>query len=371
MADDFSTQRIARLTPLSAVLALIKSRVSAVKPQKSPVAVALGCTLAEDVAAPNLPAQPVALRDGYAVMSDIVADAGPYSPIAFTTMPRRVDAGEPLPGGSDAVLPLDAVMLRGGRAEATAAVAIGEGVLTVGDDATPQIPLRRAGEQLRDIDIAVFKAAGITELTIREPRLGIAFGSTSRTPLIEGALAMLLRCPAKSGGSVLAGMTAFEDALANGQADAIIAVGGTGGGRNDHAVQTLARLGRVEAHGVAVSPGETTAFGYVGERPVLLIPGGIDAVLTVWLLVGRHLVAKLAGGYVEERPATLPLKRKVTSTIGMTELVPVSCAGGLAEPLASDYLSFTALTRSDGWIVVPADSEGFAAGTQVAVKPWP
>jgi molybdopterin biosynthesis enzyme len=34
-------------------------------------------------------------------------------------------------------------------------------------------------------------------------------------------------------------------------------------------------------------------------------------------------------------------------------------------------LSFTALARSDGWIIVPADSEGFAAGTQVAINPWP
>jgi molybdopterin biosynthesis enzyme len=30
----------------------------------------------------------------------------------------------------------------------------------------------------------------------------------------------------------------------------------------------------------------------------------------------------------------------------------------------------TALTHSDGWIVVPADSEGFQQGTDVAVKPW-
>ncbi len=67
----------------------------------------------------------------------------------------------------------------------------------------------------------------------------------------------------------------------------------------------------------------------------------------------------------------LPLKRKVTSTIGMTELVPVRCAGGMAEPLASGYLSFMALAQSDGWIVVPAESEGFPAGAQVAVRPWP
>jgi molybdopterin biosynthesis enzyme len=55
----------------------------------------------------------------------------------------------------------------------------------------------------------------------------------------------------------------------------------------------------------------------------------------------------------------------------MTELVPVRCSTGVAEPLGSGYLSLTALARSDGWIVVPADSEGFPAGTQVAVRPWP
>ena len=93
--------------------------------------------------------------------------------------------------------------------------------------------------------------------------------------------------------------------------------------------------------------------------------------LALWLLIGRHLVAKLAGGNVGDMPMLLPLTRKVTSTIGMTELVPVHCADGMAEPLASGYLSFTALARSDGWIVVAADSEGFPAGTQVAVMPWP
>jgi len=61
----------------------------------------------------------------------------------------------------------------------------------------------------------------------------------------------------------------------------------------------------------------------------------------------------------------------VTSTIGMTEMIPVSCRDGMAEPLGSGYLSLTALTRSDGWILVPAESEGFAVGSEVAVNRWP
>ena len=104
---------------------------------------------------------------------------------------------------------------------------------------------------------------------------------------------------------------------------------------------------------------------------MLLVPGRLDAALAAWLLIGRHLVAKLAGGLVEDTPMILPLRRKVTSTIGMTEIIPVSCSGGMAEPLGSGYLSLTALSRSDGWILVPAESEGFAAGSEVAVNQWP
>jgi molybdopterin molybdotransferase len=165
------------------------------------------------------------------------------------------------------------------------------------------------------------------------------------------------------------------EALAEARAHAGIIVGGSGSGRGDASVQTLAKFGRVEAHGIAVSPGETAGFGFVEMRPVLIVPGRLDCALAIWLLLGRHIIAKLSGGTVEDTPRVLPLKRKVVSTIGLTELVPVRYERAdhdtVADPLAAGYLSFEALTGSDGWITVPADSEGFAAGTPVAVRPWP
>jgi molybdopterin biosynthesis enzyme len=192
--------------------------------------------------------------------------------------------------------------------------------------------------------------------------------------VIAGALDVLAQAATAAGCTVFGTEReegGLDRALADDRADAVIAVGGTGSGRRDAAVRTLARLGRIEAHGIAISPGETAALGFVGARPVLLAPGRLDAALAIWLLIGRHLVAKLAGGSVVDVAMTLPLKRKVTSTIGLTELIAVACAGGVAEPLASGYLSLQSLARSDGWIVVPADSEGFAAGTPVAVRAWP
>jgi molybdopterin biosynthesis enzyme len=243
--------------------------------------------------------------------------------------------------------------------------------LPAGGDATSHAPLRRAGERVRAVDVAVIAAAGIRGVTIRAPRISIVRGGAASSPVLEAASAMLGRAISQAGGLVSDKPIMLDAALADEQADAVIAVGGTGSGPRDGAVQALARHGGVEAHGIAMTPGETGAFGFSGGRPVLLMPGRLDTVLAAWLLMGRHLLAKLAHGSVADAATPLPLKRKVTSTIGMTELIPVHCTGGMAEPLGSGYLSFTMLSRSDGWIVVPADSEGFAAGMQVAVRPWP
>ena len=52
-------------------------------------------------------------------------------------------------------------------------------------------------------------------------------------------------------------------------ADAIVVVGGSGMGLHDNSVRALARAGRVVAHGIGLSPGETSAFGFINATPVI------------------------------------------------------------------------------------------------------
>src|SRR5215471_19239670 len=128
-SDRNGPQRIAKLTPLGDVLARLDALVKPVAPRRSDLSAALGRILAEDVVVPSpLPAVSVALRDGWAVRSELTADAGGYAP---TPLPSavRIDVGQPLPAGADAVAPLDAVTLRDGQAQALAQVGPGDGVL--------------------------------------------------------------------------------------------------------------------------------------------------------------------------------------------------------------------------------------------------
>jgi molybdopterin biosynthesis enzyme len=370
-------QSIARLTPLADALAAIDRLVHPVEARESETGAALGRTLALDAIAPGMvPPVALALHDGWAVKAEDTMDAGSYAPALFSALPVRVDCGEPLPPGADAVAPLDAVTCDGKRAEALAVIAPGYGVLPAGADAAAGKPLRRAGESLRGVHIAVLSAAGIFRVTIREPRIRLVraraadavidacYGWIADALATEGAVAIL----DETGGSAVDHLDA---ALHHEGSDAVIVLGGTGAGSTDVSVSTLAKADRVEFHGVGLIPGETAGFGLIGARPVLLLPGRFDAALAVWLVIGRRWLARLSARSEAETPVMAELSRKVTSTVGMAEVVPMRLNDGNAEPLGSGYLSFSALARADGWILVPADSEGYPKGARVAVRPWP
>ena len=125
-------RRIARLTPLAEVLALIDREVKPVAPRRMAPAQAWRATLAADVVAATQPAAPRALIDGWALNAEPTRDAGGYAPAPLPQMPVLVEAGRPMPPGADSVATLDAVKVANGRAEALAPVNPGDGVLPAG-----------------------------------------------------------------------------------------------------------------------------------------------------------------------------------------------------------------------------------------------
>jgi molybdopterin biosynthesis enzyme len=370
MVADSEVQRIARLTPLADVLASFDLSIGPVAAREEAVARAIGRTLAADiVVAAGHPKAALALRDGFALRSEQTVDASSYAPAPLSPAPIRVDAGEPLPEDADAVAPLDALRTRDTAAEALACVAPGEGVLAPDSDAHAGQKLLLAGARLRRVDAALLTALGIERALIREPKVRVVRATPG--DVVRAAATLIARAIDNESGSARTDDMTLEAALSDESADAVVAIGGTGSGRNDASVRTLARKGRVQFHGIAIVPGETTALGFVGARPVLLLPGRIDAALSGWLTVGRRLLARLAFRLIEEQPFAAELARKVASPLGLAEVIPVRRRLGKVEPLASGYLPMQALARAEGWMLVPADSEGHPAGARVVVRPWP
>jgi molybdopterin molybdotransferase len=364
------TQRIARLTPLDVVLARVDALVGPVAPREVAIAAAVGRVLAGNVMVAARPGGPLALRDGWAVQSALTHDASPYAPAPLPSA-IRIDAGEALPGGADAVAEIDAVVVRDGGAQAIAAITSGDGVLPAGADADGAAALLLEGRRLGAVAAAALAGAQVSRIRVREPRLRVVRARPRGDPIIDAAAALLAHAIAAAGGIVLDDCEGLEDALRREDADGVVAIGGTGSGRHDISVSTLAGLGRVEVHGIALSPGETAAFGMVATRPVLLLPGRIDSALAVWVLLGQRMLARLAASRDEPQAGTARLTRKVASNLGLAEVIPVRVRDQEAEPLGSGYLPLQTIAQADGWIVVGADREGYPAGTAVMVRPWP
>jgi molybdopterin molybdotransferase len=365
--DDVRTalQRIERLTPLADVLAVIDAQVRPIAPNDIDIASALGRVLANDIHAEGRPPVALALRDGYALRSEETADAGSYAP-APLSLAVRVDVGEPVPPGADAVALPDAVTEDGSTPQAVAPIAPGEGVLMPGQDCDGAQPVLRAGRGLRSLDLAVLSALDITRVSVRTPEVRIV-QARANDVVADAITSLLVDLIARHGTAELfLESAAFQNPQ---DADAIIVVGGSGAGMHDNSVRALARGGRAVAHGIGLSPGETSAFGFVGTTPVLIVPGRLDAALGVWHVLGARIMSRLSGHTDTPVVRHAKLARKIASTIGLVEFVPVAAEADMVTPLASSYLPWRVLAQATGYVLVPAQQEGFAPGTLVPVNP--
>jgi molybdopterin biosynthesis enzyme len=375
-AVDDRRQRIGRLTPLAAVLARVDDVVTPVPPRRMAPLAAIGRVLAEDVISDgDAPPRPLAWRDGWALRAETTVDAGPYAPVGLTAC-TRVEAGEALPPGADAVASLDMVRARGGGLEALATVTPGDGVLPAGADATDGETIGRAGDRVGITAAAAWHALGMSTVAVRSPRVSVTHVRGHGAAVLDAIAAWIADAVGRAGGDPvrmqpLADESGLDGVLLAEQADLLILVGGTGDGERDRSVHALARAGHLEAHGIGIRPGETAAFGMVGARPVLLVPGRLDAAFAVWLTLGHRILSRLCGCTEPDPAAAGTLTRKVTSTVGLVEVVPVRREGDGIAPLASGHLPLSVLAHADGWLMVPAESEGFPAGRRVEIRPLP
>jgi molybdopterin biosynthesis enzyme len=280
-----------------------------------------------------------------------------------------------MPAGADTVAPADAIELRGASVYAVAPLAAGDGVLLAGTDAAPGDVVCRGGTCARASDLAALTALRVNQIQVCEPYIRVESAAVEQDDVIAAIMGLLARAVDAAGGVAATpppGRGGLEDALGDTDADAVILIGGSGSGSRDRSVHALARRGRVAFHGVGLSPGETAAFGTIEQRPVLVVPGRLDAALAVWLMLGRRMVARLCGRDDDAEQATsVMLTRKIASTLGLAEIVPVMREAGGVAPLASGYLPPHALARADGYVIVPPDSEGYPAGARVEMRPLP
>jgi molybdenum cofactor synthesis domain-containing protein len=366
MSDGVTRRASAALLPLADAVAWLIADVAPVAESDRPARAALGFVAAHDVMAErDWPRAATALRDGWAVAADAVTGASAYAPILLTAPPAWIEAGGFLPEGACTVLPPEALEGRAFVADAPP----GDGTRLKGEDVKAGTCLLAAGARVAPNHLLTLAAAGRDSVAVRVPRIAlVATGGAA-------PVAAFLSASIVAEGVALDEIVAVPDdpeaiaaAIREVRADAVFVLGGTGPGRTDRSVAALARAGEVLAHGIAVRPGETAAIGRAGGRPALLLPGRPEAALAVHLTLGRPLLSALTGIRSPERETAI-LRRKITSTIGVSDVVFVRRSADGIEPLGGVELPLSRLAEADGAILVEPEREGYPDGATCEVLP--
>jgi molybdopterin molybdotransferase len=386
------------------VVHLIDRRVRSLAGEFVAVPEAAGRVLAEAVLAEvAVPGFDRAAMDGYAIRAEESFGAGPYNPLQLRIVGEslpgrpyggrmssgqviRIMTGAPVPVGADAVLPVELAREQDGHLVISEAVSPGRHVGRRGEDVEPGKTVLGAGRILRPQDLGLLASLGIaTVRVVRRPRVDILITGDELLPvgsrpegfrIVDSNSVMLSALVKRDGGEPCIApllpdrRELLHEAMRASVADVLLVSGGSSVGQEDHAPALLAELGELTVHGVALRPASPTGVGFLGGRPVFLLPGNPVSCLCAYDLFASRAVRQLGGRSPElpYRPLLLPLASKIASAVGRVDYVRVRFQDGRAEPLAISGASIlSTTTMADGFVLVPRDSEGYPEGEVVTV----
>ena len=393
-----------RRADVDTVLSWIDQHALMLGREVMPLDEASGRVLACEVIAPlDVPAFDRSAMDGYALRAAETAGASEYNPLAFAILGQalpglpfaqevvpatavRIMTGAPVPAGADAVVPAEYARETGKEVEITLAVTPGKHIGRCGEDIQVGMAAFAAGRRLRPQDLGLLASLGIAEASvIRCPRVRILVtgnevvspGSPKRLHQIYDANSAMLRAlVARDGGVIETHQrlgdepAIIRDALIAPGADIVLISGGSSVGSEDHAPRLLAEVGELAIHGIAMRPSSPAGLGRIGDVLVFLLPGNPVSCLCAYdFFAGRAI--RLRGGRHPDWPYRERqgvVARKIVSAVGRVDYCRVRLQDKQVEPLALSGASvLSSTTRADGFVIVPAESEGYGTGTEVTV----
>jgi molybdopterin molybdotransferase len=386
---------------------------------------AAGRVVARDVVSRvDVPGFARAMMDGFAVVADDTLGATAYNALPLRILgtslpsvpsPDRVSAGSavrimtgaPLPDGADAVLPFEESQTDGERVLVQGEVSPGKHVGQRGEDVRTGDVVAHARRILRPQDIGMLSSLGFGHVpVIRAPRVRILITGNELLPMgttphgfriTDANGPMLAALVSRDGGEPLVGpivpddreaiLAALREPTPDRRFDAvntrskirrgehptpevILVSGGSSVGQEDHVPSLIAEHGELAIHGVAMRPSSPTGIGRLNGRLVFLLPGNPVSCLCAYDFFAGRAIRHLGGRSKDwpYRRVTARLARKLVSVVGRVDYARVRVTGALAEPLAISGASvLSSVTRADGFVIIPADSEGFPEGAEVEI----
>ena len=386
-----------RLTPYREALSLLLDDLSEIdEVEEIPLKEALGRVLAEDIVSPiDSPPFDRSAVDGYALRAEGTFPAREYSPVELKVLDEivagkesraRVEpgtavklmTGAKLPEGANAVLMQEMAERKGNLIRVLRPVAPGQNVAFAGEDVRKGEIILRKGQVLRPQDLALLKSVGFKTVKVRrKPRVGIIVtgdelveefdeGALKAGKILESNSVMLESLVRKYFGEpVFYGVFPDDEEdirgaieRAKNENDLILVTGGSAFGDKDFAHRFVKLL----FHGTTIKPGRPIGYG---ER-IFIMSGYPAAVFAQFHLYVKHALAELVGAKNYEVRVKATLTERASSQLGRHEFVKVWYENGEARPIKKKGSGIiSSLVESNGYIVIPEDSEGYLEGETV------
>lgn len=299
----------------------------------------------------------------------------------------KTATGGMLPEGADAVVMVEYTSVTtDGYCLCYSPVSPLENVTKTGDDTSPGDVLVKKGGLIDVRRTGVLAAAGVDKVPVlKRPLVSVISTGDELTavsaPQAPGkvrnvnshlleALCRKLGCDVKSYGIIPDDTELITGAVsgAAAQSDVVFISGGSSAGEKDETCNIISSLGSVLAHGIAVKPGKPTVLGKVGGTPVIGLPGHPAAAYFIADTLLRAMLPVM-GVYVPPvKTATYPSSCNISSNHGREEFVCVGTGSGEAVPHFAKSGIISMLSKSDGYIVIPRNSEGVKKGEPVEVR---
>jgi molybdopterin molybdotransferase len=392
--------------PLDEALALVlESAIPIERTERVTIREADGRVVAVNpVAALDVPPFDRAAMDGYAVVAEDTFGAGRYDPrilqcvekVYTGEMPTRklshgecseIATGAPMPEGSDAVVMVEETEKTGdGAVRVFTPVYPRQHVGRRAADIAAGQPVLAAGEVINPSRIGALAATGVMDVDVfAKPRIAILSTGNEIVepgqPLGPGQIYDINRftlstiiaahggvaVPLPTAQDDLASLTSAIESAAS--ADAIVFSGGSSVGERDLIMDVLQVMGEVLFHGIAVKPGKPTVFGRIGAKPFLGMPGYPTSCLSNAYMLLIPLLRRMAR-LPEHRPQVVrvSLGRRIVSTTGRHQFYTVRIENGTAMPAFKASGDITSMSRADGYVEIPAQTDIVEAGEIVDVK---
>ncbi|MCP1662207.1 MAG: molybdopterin molybdenumtransferase MoeA [Methanocalculus sp. MSAO_Arc1] len=398
--------RFLRVIPVEDALQTLLSIAPSPGEERLPLADAVFRIAASDVTAPeDMPGFARSIVDGYAVLAADTAGAGESLP-SMLTCTGRVEMGSADPGsvragecryvptggmvplGADAVVMIEYTESAGDSVLVMRPLAEGENIVCADEDFQKNEVIISAGRPILPQEAGVLAAAGISSVLVRRvPGIAvIATGNEIVPPethpspgevrdvnsiVCESFIRQCGCIPISCGivpddpGLLTA---ALRDAIAC--ADAVIISGGSSKDERDASAEVITELGRLLVHGIAISPGKPTIIGEVAGKPVIGLPGHPSSAFMVLRAITGPLLEAMSGSAIRYHTCQATLDASIPSAKGREDYVRVRLNGDTATPLFSKSGLLHTLVQSDGYVRVPAGSEGYETGSGVEVILW-